>query len=1354
MPIGKIETFEMGTHNWDAYCRRVKQFIALNSIKAELKVAVLITHVGEACYELMCDLCAPDVPEDKTFSELEELVRAHLEPKRSEIAERHIFRQRTQRSGESISEYLHSLKHLAKTCDFNKITTNPLEVCLRDQFVSGLTSEDMRSRLFAEKDLDYKRAVELALALEAADRHATMAASSGSGSAGGGEGLHRVAMARSGGGGAAGGRRAQASAGGGGSGAGADGAARSSPCPRCGRSGHASARCRYRNYTCDQCNVKGHLKAVCKYGGGRGSEQKSKGKGQFFLNNSDDSEVEFYNISCDGGDGPYYVSLKVDNESLDFEVDTGSKISAISKITYDKMFSHVNIVEKKLKLKSYTGGIIEPLGYIMVKVKYGLKAELLQLFVIDKGGPPLIGRTWIRQLKLQIVNLHNMTESEIDDVASLRKTYPEVFAEGLGTFKSRIQLHLADTTPVFVKARSLPLALRAPVERELGRLQREGVIYKVERSDYGTPIVPVIKKNGDIRICGDYKVTINPFLKDFHYPLPRIEDIFANLAGGQKYSKIDLSHAYQQILLTEESQPMTAITTHVGTFVYKRVPFGIKCIPENFQKLIEETLSGLSSTVVFLDDICVTGKDNGTHMKNLKAVLQKLRDAGLRVNWSKCEFFKDSVTYLGYRIDKEGLHTDEKKVEAIVTAPIPTDVTQLKSFLGLVNFYAKFIKNASEILKPLYNLLKKNVNWVWCKKCDNAFMDIKKMLSQKPVLAHYDPSLPLILSVDSSAYGVGAVLCHRYPDGTERAVSCASRTLNRAESNYSQLDKEALAIVYGIRKHHQFLYGRHFILRSDHRALSFIFGQNKGIPQTAASRLQRYAVRLAAYNFNIEFVPSARNCFADALSRLPLQTTTTESILDNKLDSSYFNYVEDELPITFHEIRAETRRDPLLNKIMSYVKFGWPDKVQSEIEKTFYLKRETLFIEYDCLVWGYRVVIPKRLRSQVLEELHNGHIGVVKMKQVARNYLWWEGLDADIARVCHECGPCAAHRPAPPHAPLHSWSWPDEPWSRLNVDFLGPFRGKYFFILIDAHSKWIEVECVPSTSAKAVIACLRRIFCRFGLPKRIVSDNGPPFTSAEYMSYLEKNGIKRVLVAPYHPSSNGAAENAVRLIKQVLKKATVENEEFDKAISRFLFTHRNTEHCTTQKEPAVALLGRRLRGRLDLLRPVAGEIVRERQLAAEQRRDTPMRQARVGESVLVRQYNSNVKWKDGTVLDRTGPVSYVVKTNEGVTCRRHVDQIINKNQKSTRHSLSCMDKNDKNDVAVVVEDKNSDLPQQTVLATESTSPKAKEGVGLEVLDLANEGNDNNVDRDDEMKDMPRKTKVYAPLTMTLRNRKK
>ncbi|XP_039757934.1 uncharacterized protein LOC120632195, partial [Pararge aegeria] len=261
MPFGKIEPFDVSSHNWDAYCRRVKQFIALNNISEDLHVATLVTHVGIACYELMCDLCSPDLPEDKKFEQLVKIVKDHLEPQRSEIAERHMFRQRKQRQGEIVSDYLKSLKHLAKHCNFR----DSLEVNLRDQFVSGLQSEDMRSRLFAERNIDYKRAIELALALEAAERHAAEAASGASSSAIS-EGLHRIrsSPARA--------ERGRMERREGAGGLQADAAARAGAlslegsrrgCWRCGRSGHPPSRCRYKFYSCDSCGQRGHLKVVC-----------------------------------------------------------------------------------------------------------------------------------------------------------------------------------------------------------------------------------------------------------------------------------------------------------------------------------------------------------------------------------------------------------------------------------------------------------------------------------------------------------------------------------------------------------------------------------------------------------------------------------------------------------------------------------------------------------------------------------------------------------------------------------------------------------------------------------------------------------------------------------------------------------------------------------------------------------------------------------------------------------------------------------------------------------------------------------------------------------------------------------
>lgn len=1243
MPFGKLPEFDLEEgRNWSSYVRLVKQFILLNDIKVELHVATLVTHVGATTYQLMCDLCAPDHPEDKNFERLVELVAGHLEPKRSEIAERHTFRQRRQAEGESVGAFLQNLKHLATHCNFG--TT--LEVNIRDQFVSGLRSEEMRSRLFAESSLDYKKAVELALALEAAERHAAeaaagaaLSATAGTSGLGQGAAVHRVAQA------AAAPRRRTATA-----------------CWRCGKGAHTPNKCRYKSYVCDKCSVKGHLSATCP----KGNKESRGSRYQNFINKkcSSDSEssddlYQVVSVKSNSKDGPYRYMLLVENVKISFEIDTGSRISAISKSFYDKHFAHLPINCDNNKFHSYTGEAIVPLGRIMVNVQSGSAAASLPLFIIDNGGPPLLGRRWLRELKLNSISLHHLSTENDPIIIQLKLDFPEVFKSGLGSCNSKLKLHLKDDTPIFYKARTLPLAMRAPVERELERLQREQVIYKVDRSDYGTPIVPVIKRDGSIRLCGDYKLTLNKVLKDFHYPLPRVEQLFAALSGGEQYSKIDLRHAYLQCILDEGSQPLTAITTHIGTFVYRRAPFGLKCLPEMFQKLIEETLCGLNC-VAFIDDICLTGPDRATHLSNLRAVLARLQRAGLRVKFEKCEFFKKEVCYLGYRIDKYGLHTDKSKVEAIANAPKPQNVSQLRAALGLINYYARFIPNMSSLLQPMYALLKKGIKWRWSPDCDAAFAAVKDVLTREPILAHYDPALPLVLAVDSSAYGLGAVLSHVYPDGAERVVCCASRTLSPSECKYSQVDKEALAIVYGVTRHHQYVYGRRFTLKTDHMALSHIFGPKKGIPQTAASRLQRYAVRLAAYEFEVKFVSSERNGNADALSRLPLQVEHEKSEKD---DAAYLHFVEDSFPISHRDVAKAISKDIVLAKIYGYIMSGWPQHAERDDERPYFHRKDDLRIDHGCVVWGYRIVVPVALRTQILDEIHSGHPGTVRMKQIGRSYVWWPQMDAEIEARARACTACAAVRDAPPRAPPVPYAWPTEPWSRLHADFLH-HGGKTYFLIIDSHSKWLEVFAMSSgTSALKVTAKLRECFARFGLPKQFVTDGGPPFTSIDFEKFLDLNGVKHVVTAPYHPASNGAAENAVKTVKKALKKSVLENEDSERALCKFLFQYRNTAHASTQREPSVAMFGRKLRSRLDMLRSHTADYVQAAQEAQARNAGGVPRQVHEGDEVLVKDFSQkSVNWKPGVVTERTGAVTYNV-LSDNIIRKKHIDQIIRKNNR-------------------------------------------------------------------------------------------
>ena len=339
----------------------------------------------------------------------------------------------------------------------------------------------------------------------------------------------------------------------------------------------------------------------------------------------------------------------------------------------------------------------------------------------------------------------------------------------------------------------------------------------------GLPIVPVLKSDGTVRICGDYKVTVNKATKLDKYPIPRIDDLFASLSGGKTFSKLDLSHAYQQIQLEEESRKYVAFNTHKGLFLYNRLPFGMASAPSIFQRIMENLLQGIPGVCVYIDDILVTGCTEEEHLDNLTEVLRRLAEAGMRLKKEKCVYLLPAVECLGHTISAEGLSTSEAKVRGILEAPAPHNVAQLRSFLGLVNYYGKFLPNLATTLSPLYALLQKQKKWTWGKSQDETFSKVKDVLKSSKVLAHFDDQLPLILSCDASPYQLGVVLSHKTTNGDERHVRFESRTLTVAEQKYSQLDKEALALVFGIKKYHQYLYGRHVELNTDHKRCTPIY---------------------------------------------------------------------------------------------------------------------------------------------------------------------------------------------------------------------------------------------------------------------------------------------------------------------------------------------------------------------------------------------------------------------------------------------------------------------------------------------------------------------------------------------------
>ena len=415
------------------------------------------------------------------------------------------------------------------------------------------------------------------------------------------------------------------------------------------------------------------------------------------------------------------------------------------------------------------------------------------------------------------------------------------------------------------KAQPVPYALCEKVQEELDPLESQGVVKKVEQSDWASPIVCVPKKGGSISICGDFKVPINRVLLDNPYPLPDTEDVFATLGGGTLFSKIDLSNACQQKELTADSQHYLTVNTHKGLYACQRLTYGIASAPAIFQSTMDQILQGMDKVRCHRDDILIRTEPH-EDLQVLDEVLTRLEKHGILAKRSKCEFMVLSVEFLGYRVDREGRHPTDEKIAPIKGALSSTNVAELRSSLGLLNYYGNFIPNLSTLLQLLHELPRKGVKWAWTEESEKAFVCSKSELVTDKVLVPYDEK---ILACDASPYGVGAVISHVMDDGEERPIAFASRTLTKSESNYLQIEKEALGIVFGVRKFQRYLYGRTFHLLTDHKQLVTILGPKTAVPTLAAARMQRWAVILQAYNYQAEYPSSAEHANADALSRLP-----------------------------------------------------------------------------------------------------------------------------------------------------------------------------------------------------------------------------------------------------------------------------------------------------------------------------------------------------------------------------------------------------------------------------------------------------------------------------------------------------
>ena len=1249
--IGSIGEYSDG--DFGEYVERFEQFLAANAItSAPKKRAVFLSVCGSQVYSVLRSVCAPDLPATKTYEELAEAALRHFSPKQGVIVSRYKFN-RTMQQGQSVSVFLAELRRMAKDCAYG----DRLDEQLRDRFVCGLSNGAVLRRLLQEGDnLSLASAVKIATAMEtaAADLQ-EIGVVPPKGSVATADPLHSMDSAelrrrprlRPAAAPAAVGSRPSSAAGSrqGSGGAAGSRAADGAGCVRCGRCGHQSPDCPFKQATCYGCRKVGHLRNMCRAVHTVQAEDSGSDEGAYMF--SINSTTTRDRVA------PYRTTVEVNGRPLVFEVDTGASRTIISEAMWRTELQSVPLESGHESLTTYTGDAVPVRGRLTARVKCGAQEATLTLLVVRGNGPPLLGRDWLAQLRLPWASIFSMSEPLRD----LKEKYSALFEDDGGACTQTVSLDIDPSVPPkFYKPRPVPLALLPLVNAELDKQIERGILRPVKTSEWAAPVVSVLKSDkSSVRMCGSYDLTVNKASRVEQYPLPRIDELLTKLAGGQKFTRLDLKEAYLLVPLDEDSQQYTVINTHRGLMAATRLVYGISSAPAAFQRMMEQLLAGLSHVAVFLDDVCITGRNDEEHRRNVEAVLQRLLDAGLRLNPSKCKWMAPEVEYLGYRVDSNGIHPTTAKVRAIVEAPQPVDVKQLRAYLGLLMYYAKFMDNLATVASPLYKLLKAGQPWTWGQAQEVAFACTKQLLVKAPCLAHYDVTLPLVLSVDASPYGLGAVLSVIDSSGTERPVGYASRSLAVAEVNYSQLDKEGLAVVFGVKKFHQFVCGRNVVIQTDHKPLLGLLSSDKPLPLMVSPRVARWRLALQAYQYKLVYAPAARQAHSDGLSRLPLAEYPAK--VPDPGDIVCLLESVDQL-IRVDQIRRCTDRDPVLTGVYQAVMTGrWTEPAADGMEP-FYQRRLELSAQNGILLWGNRMVVPTALRKTMLSLLHQGHPGVVAMKSKARAHVWWPGMDTAIEATVKSCHACQLNRPQATPVSESPWPYPDAPWDRLHIDYAGPVDGVMILVIVDAYSKWIAAYPTKSSTAEATIERLRMVFAEHGVPRVVVSDNAAVFTGDALRQFFTRNGVQHVFSPPLHPKSNGQGESAVKVVKAGLKK--LRDGTLQTRLSRLLFQYRTTPHSTTGVSPAELLYGRPLTTHLSRLRPDCALLDRvrakqERQTLANNRHSTAVRQFEPGDPVYVSAVDQR-PWQSAVVVAVSGR-QCDVRLPDGRCFRRHVDHV-------------------------------------------------------------------------------------------------